>query len=117
MQHRREFLSRVAALLFANQFWAVANAQEEVAPTDATSRLSLTPTELLMHSTVRLSSQVETGQTRWGTGFLFRFFSTNETHVPAIVTNRHVVEGMKQCALALASTLADGNPDLVNHVP
>jgi hypothetical protein len=114
---RREFLSGLAVSLLPNRLFNVAQAQEAIAPTAATSRLLLTVTEQLMYSAVRISSQMETGQTRWGTGFLFRFFNTNESHVPAIVTNRHVVDGMKHCALTFAGTLADGNPDLVNHVP
>jgi hypothetical protein len=117
MQHRREFLTGIVASLLANEFWATAAAQDVVAPTDATSRLSLTPTEQLMHSTVRLSTQIAPGITSWGTGFLFRFFNTNASHVPAIVTNRHVVKDMKQCDLSFAGRLTDGKPDLANHVP
>lgn len=91
-------------------------AQEAVQPTSAeTPRSQLTPTEQLMYSTVRLVNQTG-NELHTGTGFIFNFFSINGQGVPAIVTNRHVVNGLNKCNFSLASRLADGSPDLDKHI-
>lgn len=49
-----------------------------------------TPSSLLVYSTVRIECADATG-VGTGTGFFFSFCRTNGKHVPAIVTNKHVV--------------------------
>lgn len=115
MLNRREFIAVAATSMFADRFGPKALAAEALAPTAAVARPQLTPTEQLMYSTVRLTYQTP-GQTRWGTGFIFNFFKTETTSYLAIVTNQHVVQGMRQCSFNFAGTLNDGAPDLINHV-
>src|SRR5260370_2571467 len=86
-----------------------------IAATAASANIPMTATEQLMYSTVRISHQ-SAGQMTWGTGFLFHFFKTADAVVPAIVTNKHVLEGMKDCQFLVASTNADGSPNPNNHL-
>lgn len=51
----------------------------------------LSPSEQLTYSTVRITCETPTGVSM-GTGFFYRFADQGEQHVPAIVTNKHVVE-------------------------
>lgn len=94
----------------------VASSAAGVLPTTGSApQPQLTPTEQLMHATVRLSYQTSKA-VKWGTGFFFRLFSTKEQFVPVIVTNHHVVDGMPECSLHLASQLSDGSPDYTQGV-
>lgn len=65
--------------------------------------INLSISEQLAYSTIRISTDTGTG-----TGFFYKF-SEKESgfHVPAIVTNKHVVAGAKQGQFLL--TLADEN--------
>jgi hypothetical protein len=74
------------------------------------------PTELLMYSAIRLANQ-KAASVSSGTGLLFNLFNMERSQVPVIVTNRHVVEGSDHCTFNLAGRLADGSPDLKNHIP
>jgi hypothetical protein len=58
----------------------------------------------LIHSTIRLECRTSAGATSSGTGFHYRF-KINNTLVPAIITNKHVVKDAVACAFHL--TLAD----------
>lgn len=49
---------------------------------------NLSITEQMSHSTVRIKTNTGTG-----TGFFYRFAVRGTWHVPAIVTNNHVIEG------------------------
>lgn len=53
---------------------------------------TMSPSEQLAYSTVRIEceTQEEPGS---GTGFFFRFADDGDEHIPAIVTNKHVVNG------------------------
>ena len=88
-----------------------------ILPTSASApQPQLTPTEQLMYSTVRLVNE-SGGLTRSGTGFFFQLFKSQESSVPVIVTNRHVVDGWDKCAFSFAGRLADCSPDLDHHIP
>lgn len=52
----------------------------------------LSISEQLAHSTVRIETTTPEGAGS-GTGFFYRFSDKGEFHVPAIVTNKHVVNG------------------------
>ena len=56
----------------------------------------LSPSEQLAHSTVRIECQLANGLTGTGTGFFFRFAESEGIHVPAIVTNKHVIAGARK---------------------
>ncbi|MEW6542830.1 MAG: serine protease [Nitrospirota bacterium] len=70
--------------------------------------LALTPSEQLTYSTVRIECETATG-TSVGTGFFYRFAEQGEQYVPAIVTNRHVVEGARQGRIFLHTSDTQGN--------
>ncbi|MEB9365338.1 MULTISPECIES: S1 family peptidase [Bacillus cereus group] len=78
---------------------------------------NLSVSEQLMYSTVRIECLNSNGQGSTGTGFFFRFLEEGGRHVPAIVTNKHVVEGAVQGLFLM--TIADENGDPVNteHLP
>lgn len=54
--------------------------------------------EQLLHTTIRIEASLASGGCSVGTGFFFKFCDNGKTHVPAIVTNRHVVEGLTSIA-------------------
>jgi hypothetical protein len=124
MLSRRGFGSALA-MVGTSLFVPRTASADALAPTAATTpQQALTATEQLMYSTVRLTYEETTKindqvviRTKWGTGFLFAFFKTETTSYPAIVTNRHVVEGMKECHFSFAAMASDGTPDLNNHFP
>jgi hypothetical protein len=55
--------------------------------------VQLSITEQLTYSTVRLEARLPGGRSSIGTGFFYRFLDEGEQHVPALVTNKHVVSG------------------------
>src|SRR5216683_6118838 len=65
----------------------------------------LMPSEQLAYSTVRIECQLADGTVGTGTGFFFRFLDDADRHVPAIVTNKHVIVGAQQGRFHL--TVAD----------
>jgi hypothetical protein len=52
-----------------------------------------TISEKLLFSTVRIAVQLSSGEEATGTGFFFNFLVDEQTHIPAIITNKHVVAG------------------------
>lgn len=52
----------------------------------------LSISERLAHSTVRIETTTAEGSGS-GTGFFYHFVDKGDAHVPAIVTNKHVVNG------------------------
>lgn len=73
------------------------------------SPLSLT--EMLSHCTVRIETN-----TGMGTGFFYRFgLKPDGWHIPAIVTNKHVVEGATSGRFLITRGLPDGRPDMTHH--
>lgn len=57
--------------------------------------------EQLMYCTVRIECILSSGQMGTGTGFFYRFCDTGTTHVPAIVTNKHVVNNSVHGSITL----------------
>ncbi len=55
--------------------------------------LRRTPSAQLVYSTVRIECEYASGAIGTGTGFFFAFARREQAFVPAIVTNKHVVEG------------------------
>lgn len=70
----------------------------------------LSPTETLAYSTVRIAVKLQCGSEATGTGFFFSFCRTEATHIPVIVTNKHVVEGAISGGFNLTLSSASGGP-------
>jgi len=68
-----------------------------------------------MHTTVRLECDLGGGRISTGTGFFFSFRINDETHIPLIVTNKHVIEGSKVGAFVVTRRAADGSPVIGSH--
>lgn len=71
--------------------------------------MDLSPSEQLCYSTIRIECITSNG-TSTGTGFFFNFLENKETHthVPCVVTNKHVVENALHGILVLTCKMPDG---------
>lgn len=72
--------------------------------------MPLSPFESLSHSTIRIECDLSSGGTSTGTGFFFRFVERGDQYVPAIVTNKHVVEGSATGRFFFTLSNPDGSP-------
>ncbi|MCG8561917.1 MAG: serine protease [Hyphomicrobiales bacterium] len=70
----------------------------------------------LIHTTVRIECCKADGTQIAGTGFVFNFCQRDEGSVPAIVTNRHVVEGAETGVFHMTLRGDDGGPRLGEYV-
>ena len=70
---------------------------------------NLSNSEQLAHSTVRIETTKASGEGS-GTGFFYRFVDKGDTYVPAIVTNKHVIEGSLRGSFVLTEKDDDENP-------
>lgn len=67
--------------------------------------------EQLMNSVVRIEAHLSNGTSATGSGFAYNFaIQEDGTHIPAIVTNKHVLEGAESVSLPI-STQPEGSPD------
>jgi hypothetical protein len=70
----------------------------------------------LIHTTVRIETQGALGDGR-GTGFYFMFCNSQDGHVPAIVSNKHVIQGAQAGKIHLTLRKpGTQEPDLGNHI-
>lgn len=76
---------------------------------------ALSISEQLAHSTVRIECESKTGQIGTGTGFFFRFAMSGQIHVPAIITNKHVVGGAVKGKFHLTLANDSGQPIPKSH--
>lgn len=74
----------------------------------------LSISEQLMHLTIRLECELYDGSISTGTGFLFSFTIDEETHIPLLVTNKHVVQDSKKLSFVL--TKANNGHPIVGQV-
>lgn len=72
--------------------------------------MPLTLAETLMHTTVRLECSLKSGGTSTGTGFFFSFRIDDKTHIPVIVTNKHVINGSERGGFVLTKSNNIGEP-------
>ena len=77
---------------------------------------NLSPSEQLTYSTVRIECQLQVGDSSTGTGFFYRFAESGDSYIPAIVTNKHVVEGTQRGKFHLNLADSNGQPLVANHV-
>lgn len=75
-----------------------------------------TLSEQLTFCTARIVCQLKGGGVTTGTGFFFNLLKNGESHVPVIVTNKHVVAEAVEGAFTLTRKAADGSPDIGQHV-
>lgn len=78
------------------------------------SKKYVSPIEVLIHSTVRIECETETGRST-GSGYFFAFLEKENQHIPCIVTNKHVVVGAKRGIFHLTRQAADGTPKLGDY--
>ncbi|MBP6083477.1 MAG: trypsin-like peptidase domain-containing protein [Providencia sp.] len=71
--------------------------------------------EQLNHITVRIICDDGNGNQSTGTGYIFTFFGEDKQEYPVIITNKHVVDGMKSGGFNLTIANDDGSPDVGNH--
>lgn len=75
----------------------------------------LAPSEQIAHSTVRIEIEAADGKRGTGTGFFFSFATQGDKHVPALVTNKHLIEGAVRGRFHLSTADKDGNPVYSAH--
>jgi hypothetical protein len=54
---------------------------------------TLSPSEVLTYTTVRLECRSGSGRTSVGTAFYFSFLQNGQSSIPTLVTNKHVISG------------------------
>jgi hypothetical protein len=72
--------------------------------------MTMSPAETLMHTTVRLECRLQNGRTSTGTGFFFSFKVDDKSHVPVIVTNKHVIDKSQVGTFVLTRSDDQGQP-------
>ena len=79
--------------------------------------MNLSISEQLTYSTVRIECELKTGGTSTGTGFFFNFLEdkTNNTHVPVVVTNKHVIKNASKGKLIITKANEKGEPIDTQH--
>lgn len=79
--------------------------------------MNLTISEQLMYSTIRIECTDRNGNISTGTGFFFNFLENpvDKTGIPAIITNKHVVENSVTGKLLFTLSDDQGNPLDQNH--
>ena len=68
----------------------------------------LSPSEQLTYATIRIKCETTTGIST-GTGFFYRFVDGGDTHIPVIVSNKHVVEGARRGQILFHTCDTQGN--------
>lgn len=72
----------------------------------------MTLSEKIQHCTVRIQTVLKNGNTSTGTGFFYKFLEKeNGEHIPAIITNKHVVKDSAIGIFKLTMIGKDGKPD------
>lgn len=71
--------------------------------------------EEMAYSTVRILTEYPSGNFGTGTGFFFRFRENGDSHIPVIVTNKHVVAGATHGSFRLTLSDQKGNPTPGDH--
>lgn len=68
------------------------------------------PLDQLMKSVVRIEAKLNDGSVATGSGFAYRFAQQEDgMHVPAIVTNKHVIDGAVSVSLPISVADSSGN--------
>jgi hypothetical protein len=73
---------------------------------------SLSASEQLAFTTVRIQCETNTGNVSTGTGSFFSFKFSGDQQVPVIITNRHVIEDSTKGIFQLTRANADSTPQV-----
>lgn len=71
---------------------------------------NLSLSEQLVYSTVRIECETAHGEIGTGTGFFYQFAKSEDNFVPAIVTNKHVINGAQKGLIHLHLADQKGSP-------
>jgi len=71
---------------------------------------NLSPSEQLTYSTVRIECEIAPSGAGTGTGFFHQFAKSADKFIPAIVTNKHVINGAQKGLIHLHLADENGNP-------
>lgn len=66
--------------------------------------------EMISHSTIRIDVERSNGQFSKGTGFFYQFCRKDDWFIPAIVTNKHVLNDAKNVILRFTKSSDDNKP-------
>ena len=64
----------------------------------------------LCFTTIRIDCLLSSGKQSIGTGFLFAFTCVDDTRIPLLITNRHVVSGAKAIRIQITRSTEEGRP-------
>jgi len=76
----------------------------------------LTPSEYVIHCTVRIECVLKDGNSSSGTGFYYQMFQTANSFIPVIVTNKHVVKDSTIGRFHITLASEDGTPKYGSHI-
>ncbi|MBU2446074.1 MAG: serine protease [Bacteroidetes bacterium] len=76
---------------------------------------NLSISEQLAYNTVRIECDLTSGGSGTGTGYFYRFELSNNIMVPVIVTNKHVIDDVKQMRFILTLSNANDEPMPQSH--
>lgn len=79
--------------------------------------MNLTISEQLTYSTVRIECELNGGGSATGTGFFFKFLEDKEanTHIPVVITNKHVIKNANKGRLIITKANENGEPVDTEH--
>ena len=74
--------------------------------------MNLTISEQLTYSTVRIECELKGGGMQTGTGFFFNFLENkvDNSHVPVVITNKHVIKNANKGRLIFTKANSAGEP-------
>jgi hypothetical protein len=79
--------------------------------------MSLSISEQLTYSTVRIECELKNGGSSTGTGFFFKLLEDKENgnHIPVVITNKHVIKNSSKGKLIITKADASGKPTDTEH--
>jgi hypothetical protein len=79
--------------------------------------MNLSLSEQLTYCTVRIECELKGGGISTGSGFFFNFLENkeNNTHVPVVITNKHVIRDAQKGKIIISKADANGNPVNTDH--
>lgn len=79
--------------------------------------MELSLTEQLTYTTVRIECDYADGTSGTGTGFFFKFLEDdiNNTYVPVVITNKHVINGAVRGRLIITKANSNNEPIDTDH--